>query len=348
MYKKMLIFICLFSLGFIVMGCDFMNNNDTSSTSTLSDYEQWRNSNDALDLNGDRKIDETDYQLYMSSLTTTIVSTDVSSTTANTTTKSDYELWKSSEDAMDLNGDRKIDLLDYEIYQLFNNYTYWKDSDQALDMNSDRKIDETDYEMYKLYNNYDYWKLSSQAEDLNGDSIINEIDHEIYNFFDAWKNSELAGDLNNDNSIDVLDYEIFLEYEEFVGDYYITNFIYEGSSTYFVVVGDSNIALEDLGIYFSQMMISVAANGNVDVVIPDNIIPDLGDIYDYILDGTENMTINRISPFIVVIDTFIILEEIELNLTMYLTENENGYSTSYVIGIFEDEPVMSFNLTRVE
>ncbi|XMB73213.1 hypothetical protein RJI07_04690 [Mycoplasmatota bacterium WC30] len=265
-------------------------------------------------------------------------------TTASTTIV-DFEVWRNSDEALDFNGDRKIDELDYEIYQLQYSYSYWRDSEEALDLNIDRKIDELDYEIYKLHNIYDYWLNSNVSEDLNEDSVIDEVDHEIYNYYDNWLNSESAEDLNDDNTIDELDYEIYAEFEEFIGDYIISNYTYDGSS--YNVIGDG-MYLTNLDQYLDQIVISVDNKGDISVFIPDSTVTSLGDLYQNFVEGLNNMSIARISPFIVGIDTFITEDDNTYNFTLYFTETESGFSTSYVIDYFYDDPEITFDLIKVE
>lgn len=283
--------------------------------------------------------------LFGNNDTTTLVTTTESSTLLSTTL-SLFEQWRASEDAIDLNGDRKIDEVDYDMFQLQNDYDYWKSSDAAIDLNSDRKIDEADFEMYKLQTDYYYWKNSDEAEDLNGDSRIDENDHSIYLFYDTWRYSDEAEDLNNDQVIDISDYEIYTEHIEFEGDYYITNYSYIGNEKYFVGDGYRFI---DLGEYASHAVISVDILGNVSVTLTDSLTAELGDDYSVIEEGAQNMTIERISPFIVVIDSFVIINDVEYNLTLYLTEIDSGFSTTYTItGYYKEDLILSFDIIRIE
>lgn len=348
MFKKcFLIVFLLFSLV-IFVACDFPNQ--ASTTNTLSDFEIWRNSDDALDYNEDRKIDISDYEIYLSNKTTT--TNDVPLVTTDTpTTLSDYEIWRNSDDARDFNGDRKINDLDYEIYLIENDYYYWKDSEYSEDLNADSKIDELDHNIFKLYNNYNFWKNSEFAEDLNFDSIIDETDHIIYSKYDTWKNSKLAEDLNGDLVTDVFDYEIYLEFAEFKGSYYITNYTYVGEEGYHLTDSEPQIYLKDLGQYLSQISFTITANGTINATIPEIFEGIFGDFYVQIAEGLQNMEISRTSPFIVVIDTHVSFEDFVFNMTMYLVETDNGYSVSYEMGYFEDDeekPVITFDIIKAE
>ncbi len=72
--------------------------------SPLNDYETWKNSDEAEDLNGDRKIDEADFEIY------------------SNPSLSDYELWKNSIKASDYNNDGVIDDLDYTLFLEINEF----------------------------------------------------------------------------------------------------------------------------------------------------------------------------------------------------------------------------------
>ncbi|XFA98500.1 hypothetical protein ACAG96_06440 [Candidatus Izemoplasma sp. B36] len=264
---------------------------------------------------------------------------------AITTIASDLDLWKNSDEAFDYNGDRKIDQEDYDIYLLQNDYEFWKTSDEALDYDNNHIIDELDFEKYKLHTNYNYWKLSEEAIDLNGDAFIDETDHEIYNNYDFWINSDEAEDLNDDSTIDVSDYEVYIEYVEFVGTYYLTNYTYDGAESHSF---GENVLFSDMGDYLSQITVSVNGRGEFTVTIPDNIKTIFGDSHLIMIEAANNMTISRLSPFIVAIDTNVIMDGIEYNLTIYLDETEAGYSASYIMGFYYDEPEITFDIVKAE
>jgi len=266
--------------------------------------------------------------------------------TGITTTESECDLWKNSDDAEDFNEDRKIDEADYEIYQMKNSLAYWKKSAEATDLNGDRKIDATDFEIYKLHNYFDYWIDSEAAEDLNGDSLINEIDFDIYDNYDYWINSIAAEDLNDDSKIDISDFEIYIEYEEFQGEYYLSNYNYYGSPGDHIKPYD--IAIKDLGFYLSQIQIIVNSKGRVVITIPEAVRTAFGHYYSVLLSGANNMTISRISPLIVGIDTFVVIDDVNVNVTLYLSEIDNGFTTSYVIGFYDEKPSMTLDIIKVE
>jgi hypothetical protein len=272
--------------------------------------------------------------------------TTVAPTTQTTEAQSEFEIWRDSDDARDLNGDRKINEADFEIYQIKNNYDVWKNSVEALDQNGDSKIDESDFDFYRIHNFFDVWKTSDEAEDLNGDTIIDTKDFEIYGNYDLWKSSTEAMDLNGDSSINVFDFEIYNEFIEFVGDYHIANYSFVSSETY--VINSTDIKVSDFGLYLSQMSLSVNNNGEVTATIPESIRTTLGDFYAVLLEGANNMTITRISPYIVGIDTTVTIDTVLVNFTLYLNETEGGYSTTYILGDLDGKPVISFSIIKDE
>ncbi|MGD9909430.1 MAG: hypothetical protein AB7U79_02355 [Candidatus Izemoplasmatales bacterium] len=205
-----------------------------------------------------------------------------------------------------------------ETTTLVSDYDVWKLSDIAYDYNGDRKIDAIDYEEYLLQNSYSYWRESLVAYDYNGDHQINESDYDLY-----------------------------LNLLEFVGSYRITNYTYDGLPRNSLLTGTSRIYLKDLGLYFAQMTIKVELNGEINLVIPSDLATSLGDLYSYMMEASENMTITRISPVLASIDTSIILDDIEVQFSIYFQQYEGGYSTSFVIGFFPEQPTITFDLDKI-
>ena len=273
------------------------------------------------------------------------------SDTVTTNALSDYEIWLDSEEAFDYDGDRRINESDYETYLVYNDFDYWRASEEALDLNNDRKIDELDYEIFRLRNNYFYWESSTFATDLNDDGTVDELDHDVYINFDEWKNSDQAVDINEDELIDVSDYEVFQAYQEFVGDYMISNYAYDGPSRYGIGETTDNVKFDDLGDYLEQVTITINNLGEVSVTIPTNVYDvfnQFSGLMSIIDEAVENMSISRISPYIAVIDTSATVEGVEGEFTLYLDDIENGFSTSYVISFFETNPEISFDIIKVE
>lgn len=120
--------------------------------------------------------------------------------------------WKSSESAIDFNGDGVIDEADYAYYLGFQ---AWRGSDEAKDFNGDRKIGVEDYRLYLAYT---AWLKTDDSMDYNGDKKIDFDDFTLYNAFIEWLNSEDALDIDGDQKITFDDYEIFIsdEYKSYI------------------------------------------------------------------------------------------------------------------------------------
>jgi hypothetical protein len=325
MRKKFLMTLVVIAFSVILFGCQDVNIGQSA-------YEIWKNSDEAIDMNEDRKIDEVDFQLYLEQ------------------NMSPFEIWKDSDEAEDLNGDRKIDEDDYNIYLQpdLSDYEIWKDSDEAEDLNDDTTIDEDDYDLYleSLLSDYERWKDSDDAEDLNGDRKIDEDDYALFlepqlSDYEIWKDSNDAEDLNGDRKIDEDDYDIFLMNSEFIGEYYITNYNYEGYDFY---LGDKDTYLKDLGDYLNDIAFSIDKNGDVLANLSASTILAFGDDFEDALEGLNNMSISRLSPYLVVLDTYITINNVDVDVTLYLTEIENGFSTSYIHTVNDFSGTMTFDI----
>ena len=144
-----------------------------SSSEAESEFEKWKKSADATDYDGDGKIDEKDYAVF---------------------------LWLYSDDARDLDGDRKINYADYVLLEAFKT---WKKSAEAEDLNGDSKIDIDDY---LLYQKFLTWKESTDGADLDGDGSIDYADYLLYLPFAEWLAGDEAIDIDGDGKIDYSDY----------------------------------------------------------------------------------------------------------------------------------------------
>jgi len=60
------------------------------------------------------------------------------------------------------------------------------------------------------------------------------------------------------------------------------------------------------------------------------------------------MTIERISPYIVVLDTTVIIEDLSLDFTFYLNDIPNGYSVTYNLNFNNEYGIVSFDILRTE
>lgn len=230
-----------------------------------------------------------------------------------------------------------------------SDYLVWRNSDDAEDLNGDRKIDELDYELFlnPVEDNYETWRISDEAEDLNGDRKIDELDYELFlnlvvDDYETWHLSEDALDYNGDRKIDALDYAIYLDFQNLKGTYTIVNYVYDGSETY---IGNQ-LYLNDLGTQLESIQIILDENGNVDVQLSQEFITLLDDTYTIFVEGVENMTIERISPLLFAIDTTVTIDNVELSVSLYLTQITNGFSTSYTIHYENTTGVLSFDMIK--
>ncbi|MEC9378331.1 MAG: FlgD immunoglobulin-like domain containing protein, partial [Candidatus Latescibacterota bacterium] len=145
------------------------------------------------------------------------------------------EDWLSGPDADDLNDDRVIDVLDYELFigvpgPDFPRPEDWLAGPDAVDLNDDGEIDFFDYELFfglppgPDFSSPEEWLAGPDAVDLNDDGEIDILDYELFfgrppghDFpsLEDWLSGPDADDLNDDRVIDVLDYELFID-ERFI------------------------------------------------------------------------------------------------------------------------------------
>jgi hypothetical protein len=156
--KKSLL--AMLSLTFVLVACgdqipptsiSTSSNSSTTQTSSLDGYNTWVNSNQAIDINDDGRINRDDYTLWL-----------------------EYLVWRDSDAAEDFNNDRKINTVDFMI---FKQYGTWRTSDDAIDLNDDDRINILDF---IIWLDYLKWKDSDDAADLNNDTKINELDYGIF------------------------------------------------------------------------------------------------------------------------------------------------------------------------
>lgn len=262
-------------------------------------------------------------------------------------TQSAYDTWRASDLAEDMNGDRKIDESDYNLYLEQIEYIEWSTSNVAEDINEDGEINQDDYNLYLIVLDFETWKASDSAEDLNGDRKIDENDYELYlnpptTDYEIWKNSDGAKDLNNDSIINEDDYTIYLEFNEFVGVYHIENYEYSGIRMYF----GNKIYLSDLENHLSLVTLNVNSSGEIFVDLPNSTITAFGDDFAIMLEGLNNMRLSKISPYLVGLDTHVTIEGVEVSLSLYLNYTDEGFSTSYTLSIADAEGTIKFDLVR--
>lgn len=364
----------------LLTGCPSINSNQTSGidfltwveTSYASDYNHdssidesdwqiwkeyrsWLDSDDAIDFDGDRKINFIDYELWKA-LNDWITSSDARDFNNDTKIdEDDYEVWKSyliwkeSDEASDLNSDSIINIDDYEIFlnPPLTDYDIWLASSNAKDYTGDEQINEDDYQYWLAYQT---WRNSDDAEDFNGDRKINELDYDIFlnppvSGYELWLESTDAKDYNGDEIIDEDDYQLFLFFIEFAGTYKIVNYIYMGTEIVFYSTG---LRLSNFGLYLENITFDINNYGEIVVNIPQGTRETFGEDYLIIEEALNNLTIQRLSPLIITLDTSVTIENLPFLITIYMTEGLSGYSTIYRFNFSGADIVISFDIIRLD
>lgn len=266
-------------------------------------------------------------------------------------TKTAYDLWRESLEARDYTGNRRIDEADYEIYLRITDFDYWLNSDGAMDYNGDRRINRADHDIFILLYDFEAWLESDEAEDLNDDGRVDALDHTIFrtqNDFEFWLNSSKAMDLNDDGRIDILDFEIYQNFLDVAGSYRLTNYQYIGQRFDYFLVNNTEYILGDLGNWLTQLTFNVDFNGSVTVTISEELERELRFTAPLLLEFVSNASINRISRFIIVLDTFVTVSNNKIDYTFYFESSEQGFKTSLMIDFPSRQGEMSFEIIRVD
>lgn len=125
----------LIAISFLITGCSFDNvtPQKEETPTTIMSYDEWLQSDMALDYNQDNAIDTKDYVEYVN-----------------------FEKWKDSNNANDLNGDKKITYEDYLIFaeKGKTGYDAWIISTEKGDFDKDGDIDQADYNMFLIFGTY--------------------------------------------------------------------------------------------------------------------------------------------------------------------------------------------------
>jgi hypothetical protein len=261
------------------------------------------------------------------------------STSTNQSTQSSsldgFAIWVNSTQAIDINGDGSINQTDYTLWL---EYLVWRDSDTAQDYNDDRKVNTIDFMIYKQFN---IWRISDSARDFNDDKRIDILDYIIWLDYLDWKASDKASDLNNDSKINDLDYEIFLQGSEFEGSYQIRNYNYVGAGLQLL---QSGIKFSELGGVLGSITLTVDTAGEITATIDNTLKSQLGNDLSVVESVFDNMTIERISPLLVAIDTVVIISGTTINLTFNLTNITGGYRSTTTIVSNSQTITISFDL----
>jgi hypothetical protein len=246
-----------------------------------------------------------------------------------------FATWVNSTQAIDINGDGSINQTDYTLWL---EYLVWRDSDAGQDYNDDRKVNTIDFMIYKQFN---IWRISDSARDFNDDKLINILDYIIWLDYLDWKDSDEAEDLNNDSKINDLDYEIFLQGSEFEGNYLIRNYNYVGAGLQLL---QSGIKFSELGGVLESITLTVDISGEISATIDNTLKSQLGNDLSVVESVFDNMTIERISPLLVAIDTVVIIGGTTINLTFNLTNITGGYRSTTTIVSNSQTITISFDL----
>lgn len=205
-------------------------------------------------------------------------------------------------------------------------YEKWRDSDDAQDLNGDRKITEDDYVIWVAYS---FWRGGAGAYDFNGDLVINYKDYEVYLQFETWKKSANAKDWNGDGKIDISDYTVYLSKGEFIGTYTLTNYQYVGDN---ILLTDSEIQISRLGAYIDGFSVTVDSDGKFMMQnVSKEAVTDLSSEIKKVYELLDNATMTRLSKSLVSLDSFFYQDTTKLNFTLYLIPTETGFTTGYTI-----------------
>lgn len=261
----------------------------------------------------------------------------------------EYLAWRESQEAIDFNGDRRIDEEDYEIYLRITDFDYWLNSDGAVDYNEDRRINRADHDIFVLLYDLDAWLLSDEASDLNADGRINASDHTIYRTqtdFEFWLNSSNAIDLNEDRRIDRLDFEIYQDFQDVTGSYQVRNYQYRGQRLDFFRVNSRDYLLNEVGDWLTQITFDVDINGNVTVTISPELERELQSVAPLLLEFVSNANVRRISSLVMVLDTYVVVNNYQIDYTFYFESSEQGFVTTFIIDYLGRPTELSFVIVR--
>lgn len=263
--------------------------------------------------------------------------------------KTPYEVWRESQEARDFTGNRRIDETDYEVYLRITDFNYWLNSDGAMDYNEDRRINQADYELFILLNDFDAWLISDEAMDLNYDGRIDGLDHAIFKTqtdFEFWLNSSDAIDLNNDGRVDRLDFEIYQSFSDLAGSYYLTNYQYRGQREDHILVNNQKYLFVDIGLWLEQITFDVDYVGNVTVTISQELEQGLKSVAPLLLDFVSNATVSRISRLVNVLDTFVVVDNNQIDYTFYFETSSQGFVTTFIIDYLGRPTELTFEMVR--
>lgn len=134
------------------------------------EFELWADSSEAADFNGDRRITEEDYNIYL-----------------------DYKNWKVSVYAFDYDGDRKINYDDYLFATNPDNIDLetWLNSDDAYDYNADGFVDKYDFSTFINWSDL----IIGEFKIINFNYQITPVGYSIYLINSRYQLQDLANDI---------------------------------------------------------------------------------------------------------------------------------------------------------
>jgi len=218
-----------------------------------------------------------------------------------------------------------------------------------MDYNEDRRINEADHDIFVILYDLDAWLDSDQAVDLNFDGRIDGLDHTVFKTqtdFEFWLNSSNAIDLNEDRRIDRLDFEIYQDLQDVAGSYQLANYQYQGQPLDFILVNERQYLFSNLGEWLTQMTFEIDFNGNVTVTISPELEAELQFVAPLLFDFVANATVTRISRLVTVLDTFVIVNNNQIEYTFYFESSEQGFETTFIIDYLGRPTEMSFEMIR--
>ena len=357
------------------------SNNPIEKT----DYDKWLESDDAVDVNGDNKIDETDYQIQLA-LNAWLDSDDATDYNNDRRINYDdyviseaYKEWKKSDASQDLNGDKKISFEDYEAYRA---YLAWKSGEESIDLNDDKKIDIEDYLAFigKEYQSYTTWKKSEDAFDYNEDEIIDKSDYEIKLAYDAWLDSDDANDMNRDRVINYNDYVIFLnpsmndydrwlisenvrdfnndktidskDYQIFslMGTYEFIEFRCVSTGLHVLYLDHADFSTRDFEKNLSEFNIVFSLDG-MELNISDDMREELGEEDTaYLVQLIKQVSYVFLTPELIALDITIDISNVTVPVTFYVRYTDNKLTASFNISYDDNGQetyMIEFSLRKV-
>lgn len=314
----------------------------TACDDDVISFEEWVISDGAFDYNGDRKINQEDYDIAMA-----------------------YLSWKKSDNSFDYNGDRVID---YEDYKLLTDFNVWKESELVEDFNGDGQITYDDYEYvlgfsswenkvdynqdetidlkdYVILKRFEKWE---NKVDLDENGKIDAYDYVIYDIFEKWEDKvdfDLNGvvdfqdykiyvlwedkeDVDGDGSIDGNDFELLKKFQDISGTYVFSTFACSSSGLELKLL-KSGYSLEDLKEDSRFVNIKITRKGEVQVLYLESVGIKLKEDKANVDEAISKVKLEKLSDTCYRIETELDTGSETVNLCFDLTKDVNGKLSSY-------------------